>query len=50
MTRYNFPNTREERNEIKMEFLNSWGFPGTICAIDGTHIAILKPKVDPHLY
>lgn len=43
-----FPTTHEERNVIKADFMNKWGFPGTIGAIDATHIAILKPTRDEH--
>lgn len=43
-----FPNTVEERNIVKSQFMAKSGFPGTIGAIDGTHIAILKPSVDEH--
>ena len=35
-----FPTTEDERNLLKMQFLNRWGFPGTVGAIDGTHVAI----------
>lgn len=41
-----FPTRQEDHNRIKVEFLNR--FPGTIGAIDGTHIAILKPTADEH--
>lgn len=43
-----FPNTREERQTIKVEFMERWGFPGCIGAVDGTHIAILKPRTEEH--
>lgn len=41
-----FPLTFEERNTYKQEFNEMYGFPGVIGAIDGTHIAILKPSED----
>lgn len=44
------PNTPEERNNIKLEFMNQWGFPGAIGAIDGFHVAILKPSQDEQNY
>lgn len=43
-----FPNTQEERHAIKIEFMDRWQFPGIIGAIDGTHVAILKPSADEH--
>lgn len=42
------PNTREERNTLKVEFMNRWNFPGVIGVIDGTHIALLKPSEEEH--
>lgn len=42
------PNTVAERNALKFEFMNRWGFPGCIGVVDGTHISILKPKEDEH--
>lgn len=41
-----FPSTRLQRNRNKHEFMNQFGFPGCIGAIDGTHIALLKPHAD----
>lgn len=35
-------------NQNKEEFFNRFNFPGVIGAIDCTHIAILKPKVNAH--
>nr|CAI5865444.1 unnamed protein product [Callosobruchus analis] len=43
-----FPNTSRKRQEIKVEFMNKYGFPGVVGAVDGTHIAILKPEVEEH--
>lgn len=35
-------------NDIKTEFMNRFAFPGTIGAIDCTHVAILKPTAEEH--
>lgn len=43
-----FPTNVEEQIQIKREFFVRWGFPGCIGAIDGTHIAILKPAQYEH--
>lgn len=43
-----FPQTRVERNRIKQRFMENFAFPGTIGAVDCTHIAILKPLEDEH--
>lgn len=43
-----FPRTRRELNESKEIFMNKFNFPGTVGAIDGTHIAILKPREEEH--
>lgn len=45
-----FPTTIEEQRNIKMGFMLNNGFPGVIGCIDGTHVAILCPAVDEHLY
>lgn len=44
------PGTLLERNSLKLEFMNKWEFPGVIGCVDGTHIAILKPRVEEHNY
>jgi len=41
-----FPLTRNARNTIKTQFFQKFGFPGCVGAIDGTHVAILKPSQD----
>lgn len=43
-----FPTTLEERNQVKIRFMDKFNFPGVIGAIDCTHIAILKPRGDEH--
>jgi hypothetical protein len=45
-----FPVTEESRQAVQMEFMEKFGFPGIIGAIDGTHVAILQPVQDEHLY
>lgn len=41
-----FPKTVEERNVTKHQFLQKFGFPVCVGAIDGTHIALLKPNME----
>lgn len=43
-----FPTTFRERQQLKLDFMNKFGFPGTIGAIDCTHVAILKPTDEEH--
>jgi hypothetical protein len=45
-----FPVTEESRQAVQMEFMEKFGFPGVIGAIDGTHVAILQPVEDEHVY
>lgn len=44
------PNTQDERNFIKTEIMQRWGFPGIVGVIDGTHVAILKPTENEQNY
>ncbi|XP_050337948.1 putative nuclease HARBI1 [Bactrocera neohumeralis] len=41
-----FPTSLEEQNTIKQTFFSSTGFPGSIGAIDCTHVKIKKPAAD----
>ncbi|XP_031335321.1 putative nuclease HARBI1 [Photinus pyralis] len=43
-----FPNTRRELNINKELFMQHFNFPGVVGAIDGTHVAILKPVIEEH--
>jgi hypothetical protein len=45
-----FPMTEESRQAVQMEFMEKFGFPGVIGAIDGTHVAILQHVEDEHVY
>lgn len=45
-----FPRTQEEKNVLKAQFMEQYGFPGTIGAIDCTHIAITAPIEEEHNY
>jgi hypothetical protein len=45
-----FPVTEESRQAVQMEFMEKFGFPGVIGAIDGTHVAILQPVEDEYVY
>lgn len=43
-----FPTSRQDMNNIKSDFMNRFGFPGVIGAVDCTHVAILKPTAEEH--
>lgn len=43
-----FPETLNERNIEKANFMHNWNFPGVMGAIDCMHIAILKPVDQEH--
>ncbi|KAJ8914077.1 hypothetical protein NQ315_014271 [Exocentrus adspersus] len=45
-----FPLNEAEKQEKKEEFMAQFGFPGVIGCIDGTHIAIVAPRENEHLY
>ncbi|KAJ8913794.1 hypothetical protein NQ315_002700 [Exocentrus adspersus] len=45
-----FPVTRNEKNIIKARFMEAVNFPGTIGAMDCTHVAILAPVQEEHNY
>ncbi|XP_065368827.1 putative nuclease HARBI1 [Calliphora vicina] len=45
-----FEVTAEEENEIKRGFFHTCGIPGVIGAVDGTHIQMIRPARNEHLY
>lgn len=45
-----FDMTEDEKNEAKQYFYDRTGFPGVIGCVDGTHIKIVAPSNDQHLY
>jgi hypothetical protein len=45
-----FPMTEKSRQAVQMEFMEKFGFPCVIGAIDGTHVAILQPVEDEYVY
>ncbi|KAI4468053.1 hypothetical protein MML48_2g00001552 [Holotrichia oblita] len=45
-----FPETNLEKQNIKYIYMDKTRFPGVIGAIDGTHVAILKPVEEEHNY
>lgn len=45
-----FPLTRHEVQRKQEEFMEKFGFPGVVGAIDGTHVRIVAPSVNEHLY
>ncbi|XP_049301932.1 putative nuclease HARBI1 [Bactrocera dorsalis] len=45
-----FGMTSEEKNEAKRAFYSVSGIPGVIGVVDGTHIQMIRPAVNEHLY
>lgn len=45
-----FPKTEPEKNKIKERFFLKTGFPGVLGCIDGTHVNLLTPSEDEHLF
>lgn len=45
-----FPKTAAERDAVKQQFQTKFGVPGVIGCIDGTHVAMIAPRVSEHLY
>ncbi|XP_055903578.1 putative nuclease HARBI1 [Eupeodes corollae] len=45
-----FSSTEEEKTASKQHFYEKFGFPGIIGCVDGTHIKIIRPVVNEHLY
>lgn len=45
-----FPDTEDKKQEVKLQFMDRFNFPGVIGVVDGTHVAILQPVEDEHLY
>lgn len=45
-----FPTSRDAKISAAKDFCERWQFPDTIGALDGTHIPILAPAVDPNDY
>ncbi|XP_058813410.1 putative nuclease HARBI1 [Topomyia yanbarensis] len=45
-----FPSGDSEKSSIKHAFFQKTGFPGVIGCIDGTHIKIVAPSKDKHLF
>lgn len=46
----NFPIDDAEKDAIKRGFYDKTGFPGIIGCVDGTHVRIISPASDQHLY
>ena len=45
-----FPTTIEEKTKIKAKFYEKTGFFGVIGCVDGTHVRILAPSQNEHVY
>lgn len=45
-----FRMTENEKVQAKRSFFESTGFPGVVGCVDGTHIHIVRPRRNEHLY
>ena len=45
-----FPTTQQEITREKIKFMRAANFPGTIGAVDCTHVRIMAPAMDEHAY
>ncbi|XP_045450229.1 putative nuclease HARBI1 [Melitaea cinxia] len=45
-----FPMAQHEREIIMKDFMEKFGFPGVIGCIDGTHVALIRPKEHEETY
>lgn len=45
-----FPISQAEKQNKKEQFMAAFGFPGAIGCVDGTHIAIVPPSENEHIY
>lgn len=45
-----FPTDEREKHIIKQGFYEQTGFPGVIGCVDGTHVSIIAPTHDKHLF
>lgn len=45
-----FPIDDVQKDAIKRGFYGKTGFPGIIGCVDGTHVRIISPATDQHLY
>ncbi|XP_022823108.1 putative nuclease HARBI1 [Spodoptera litura] len=45
-----FPQTQQERQALRQEFQRRFNLPGVVGCIDCTHVAIVKPARDEHLF
>ncbi|XP_067623753.1 putative nuclease HARBI1 [Eurosta solidaginis] len=45
-----FPLSEAKKNEANRSFCSACGIPGVIGAVDGTHIQLVRPARDEHLY
>lgn len=45
-----FPRSPQQRAQIRLEFQRRFRLPGVVGCIDCTHVALVKPSEDEHLY
>lgn len=46
----NLEMSEEEIKKSKLHFYQKHRIPGVIGCVDGTHVSIIRPPVNPHLY
>lgn len=46
----NMEMTNAEKRQAKLSFFEKTGFPGVVMCVDGTHVKILPPSKDKHLF
>lgn len=45
-----FPLTVQDRQAVKLQFYEKFGIPGIVGCVDGTHVLMVGPQDDEHIY